>query len=51
MTMALTQTLWRIVVESVWVMAQAVRQSISLLMKEMALVSLTQRIFEQLETN
>ncbi len=51
MTMASTQMRWRIVVESVWAMAQAVRRSISRLMKEKALVSSTQRIFEQLETN
>lgn len=51
MTMALTQTQWRIVVESVWVMAQAVRQSISRLMREKALVSSKHEILEQLETN
>lgn len=39
MTLALTQTQWRIVVESVWAMAQVVRRSISRLIKEKALVS------------
>jgi len=38
-TMALTQTQWRIVVESVWATAQAVRQFISCLTKERVLVS------------
>lgn len=41
MTMALTQMQWRIAVESVWAMAQAVRRSTSRLMKEKALVSPT----------
>lgn len=44
-TMASTQTQWRIVVESVWVTAQAVRQFISHLMKKEALVSATQGVF------
>lgn len=39
MTMALTQTQWRIVAVSVWATAQAVRPSISCLLKEKALVS------------
>lgn len=51
MTMASTQTRWRIAVASVWAMARAARRSISRLMKEKALVSSTQRLFEQLEAN
>lgn len=47
MTMALTLTQWRTVVESVWATAQAVRLSISRLTKGKALVSLAQRAFEQ----
>lgn len=50
-TTALTQTQWRIVVESVWVMDQAVRRSIRRLMKEKGLVCPAQRTFEQLEAN
>ena len=50
-TMALTQMQWRIAVASVWAMAQAARLSIRCLMTGKALVSLTQKMFEQLWTN
>lgn len=50
MTMALTQMQWRIVVESVWVTAQAARQFISRLMKKV-MVSVTAIIQKKNDPN